>query len=169
MTEMNAEVTDIADAKVNEPDIALKHRFKYHSSQGGEETAKFIRIKAFNMKQMHLADPVKEIAMKAYHRLGEKNALSDLDVEEVKELKDKTKKNQAMNPDEMEGVDMVNAISMFGDEGDLGKFHGHMRKLLTSGVAYIDGSTKLTGTYIDDFNTQDFDNLCGQYLGNFIV
>jgi len=143
-------------------DIELKHGFKYHHDNE-EVEAKFITISAFTMKQMGMVAPVKEIVMKAMGRLVEGIQLSESDVEAAK-AKAK-KETEKVDADELMAV-----ISMNCGEGDLAKLFAYMQKLLTSGVAYIDASdTKFTGIHINDLNPEDFENLCGEYIGNFIT
>ncbi len=148
-------------------DIELKHGFKYHH-ESEEVEAKFITISAFTMKQMSMVAPVKEIVMKSMAKLVEGVTLSAADVEEAEASKLKAKAE-----DDSKSVDsngLMSIVAMNCGEGDLGKLFVYMGKLLTSGVAYIDGSdTKLSGTYINDLNPADFENLCGEYIGNFII
>lgn len=146
-------------------EVELKHPFKYHYN-GGEEDAKWITISAFTMKQLDKVAPVKEIAMKAMGKLVDNIDISAEDIEEAKQAK-KEAKEDAEN---MDSQGLITVIAMNCGEGDLAKFYEHMKKLLTCGVAYINGSdVKLSGNYINDLNPSDFENLCGEYIGNFIT
>lgn len=159
---------DVTDDKILTPEVELGHGFKY-AHEGAEVTANFIRISAYNMKQMSFVDPIKEIVMKAMGRWFQTLDIDESDLEEAKEEK-KSKKKDGKDPAKMEGTEIMGVIVMHCDEGDLGKFHVHMRKLLTNrGVAKIDGVENLTGAIIDEFNPKDFDKLCGEYVGNFII
>ena len=141
-------------------DVELKHGFKYHF-QNDEVEAKFITISAYTMKHMSMVAPVKEIVMKAMGKLVEGVELTADDVEAAKA------KDDVSNID---STGLMTVIAMNCGEGDLGKLMTYMEKLLGSGVAYIDGSdVKLNGTWIPSLNPTDFENLCGEYIGNFIT
>lgn len=155
---------------VTQKDVILKHPFSYHAKKEGGGTepaeAKLITIKAFSMKQMDKALPVKEIVMRSFSKMGKEANLSADDVEEAKE-KGK-EKSEADTIDDAKG--MMSVISMYCEEGDLLKLHIHMKKLLTCGVANIDGDgATLNGSSIESMNPDDFDQLCGEYIGNFIT
>ena len=150
----------------SEKQVNLEHPFQYHAKKesGGTELAeaKFITIKAFSMKQMDKVLPVKEIVMRCFSKMGKESGVTE---DSLKELKDNTDPDATMDAD-----GMMSAISMYCDEGDLLKLHLHLKKLLTCGVATIDGDgATLNGASIDDMNPADFDMLCGEYIGNFIT
>ena len=154
-------------------DIELKHGFKYHYAND-EHEAKFITISAFTMKQMSMVAPIKEIVMKAMGRYAERADLSATDLAEMEDAAKVAKAEAEAKKEEdskkMSSEQMMTIIAMNCGEGDLGKLWAYMQKLLTSGVAYIDASdTKFSGTYINDLNPADFENLCGEYIGNFII
>jgi len=138
-------------------EIELKHSFKYHYNND-EVEAKFITIAPFTMKQMHHVAPVKEIVMKALSKLAQSVDTSEVEVKAAQK-----------DAEDIDSSGLIMVIAMNCGEGDLGRLYLYMKKLLTSGVAYIDGSEKLTGTYIDDLNPSDFENICGEYIGNFIT
>lgn len=141
-------------------DVELKHGFKYHY-QNDEVEAKFITISAFTMKQMSMVAPVKEIVMKAMGELVKGVEVSASDIEAAK-AKDDT--------ESVDSSGLMTIVAMNCGEGDLGKLFVCMEKLLSSGVAYIDGGdVKLNGTWLPSMNPADFENLCGEYIGNFIT
>ena len=157
-------------------DINLKTGFKYHHQSPGEPaqevTAKFITIRAFSMKEMHHVAPIKEIVMKCYGRAFKDSDITEDDVKEAAEAKSQTSDgiSEDIDPESIDASQIIAIISMNCDEGDLGKLWVYMSKLLTSGVAYIDSSTvKLSGTWINKLDPPDFENLCGEYIGNFIT
>ena len=151
-----------------EKNVDLKHPFKYHAKKEGGGTepaeAKFITIKAFTMKHIESIAPLKEIVMKALGAYAKEMEFSSEDVEESQE------NSESDDPAVIESKQMMAIIQMYCGEGDLAKLYVYMKQLLTSGVAYIDGDgSKLNGKYIEELNFSDFENICGEYIGNFIT
>lgn len=148
-------------------DIELKHGFKYHHDNE-EVEAKFITISAFTMKQMGMVAPVKEIVMKAQGNWASNVDISIAEIEEA-EAAEKAKSDAEEEAKSVDSKQMMAIIAMNCEAGDLPKFYAYMQKLLTCGVAYIDASNvKFSGVHINDINPEDFENLCGEYVGNFI-
>jgi hypothetical protein len=145
-------------------DVELDSGFHYHEKDGGEVKAKFIRIAPFAMKHMDYVAPVKEMILQALNRLAEDAQLNEDEVEQAK-----AKANAKKETEDVDGRGIMTIFMMNCKEGDTGKLFAYMKKLLTSGVAYIDGETKFSGTYIDDITPKDFEKLCGEYIGNFIT
>lgn len=147
-------------------DVPLKHGFPYHY-KGEEEVAKFVTLSAFNMKQLEKAAPVKEIVIKAFGRYAD---AAQLTATQLAEAEDVAQQKADAEPGKIPPDQVMAIVSMYCADGDLPKLYVYVRQLLVSGVAYIDGTdVKLNGTYIDDLNPADFDELCGAYIGNFIL
>ena len=159
-------------AKVTKKDIQLETRFKYHANRegGGTEEAEaiFISIEAFTMKHIESIAPIKEIVMKAMGGFAKAAEYSASDIEDSQEQASDEPKDAAIIPSK----EMMAIIQMHCGEGDLVKLYAHMKELLTSKipVAYIDGDgCKLNGNNIEKLSFADFENLCGEYIGNFIL
>ena len=144
-------------------DIELEDGFKYHY-KGDEVDAKFIRIAPYSMKQMEKVAPIQEIVN---HALA--NMSDGMDADTKQDLADK--QEDAPKKEEVEAIDgsmFITWVSMYGNEGDLKKLYAYFKVFLISGVCYIDGEEKLTGTYIESLTPSDFKKVAGEYYGNFM-
>lgn len=146
-------------------DIPLESPIKYHY-KNDEVEAKFITLSPFSMKHMDMVAPIREIVTKAISRLVESTSITADDAAQAKAEKEaKQEAGEKVDSSGLMSVIMSNCA-----EGDLLKLYLHMKKLLTSGVAYIDASdVKFSGIHVDELDPADFDTLCGEYIGNFIV
>lgn len=148
-------------------DVILEDGFKY---QFGDEdtTATFIRIAPFSMKQLHKADPIREIYSHAVANMTK--ALGEEDKAAAIEAAEEAKPEDGKKSEFEDGKALLAMFRMYCDKGDASRMSLYMKELLTSGVAYIDGENdhKLNKATIDDMTPADFDILAGEYLGNFI-
>ena len=71
-------------------------------------------------------------------------------------------------PEAPSGSEVIMALAA-SKEIDLGEFLSQGRKLLTSGVALVDGEEKLTGSLVDALSDEDFQNMVGEYLVGFCL
>jgi len=160
-------------------ELDCSDNLKYHDN-GGDVKAKFVTISAFSMRQLDTADMVEALIKKALGKVADSMTLEQQAAAQVEALEaqkaldqkkaDAEKEGKELAPDKIDGNTYISYIAMYGDGDDLKKFHLHMKKLLTSGVAYLDaGTQKLDGSLIDLMNPKDFKKLCAEYIGNFII
>ena len=71
-------------------------------------------------------------------------------------------------PEAPTGSEVIMALAA-SKEIDLGEFLAQGRKLLTSGVALVEGEEKLTGPLVDAMSDEDFQNMVGEYLVGFCL
>lgn len=72
------------------------------------------------------------------------------------------------SPVDIKGTDVIVLLSR-SKEVDLGMVLDVAKKLLTSGVAMMEGEVKLTSYVIDKMTYYDFERLVGEYMANFIL
>ncbi len=128
----------------------LKEPFEY-AFQGDTRKAKFILLNLFSGKQMSQAANVKQICLRAFQSFADK-AEPDAKPTDVK----------------LTGTEVMQAIYLSTE--DANKFLLYMTELLTTkGIALIDGEQHLTKPLIELMSMQDVENVCGEYVLNFIV
>ena len=66
-------------------------------------------------------------------------------------------------------ADSVMMIIAMSNDVDLGGVMIAAKKLFTSGVAMVDGETKLTVPLADQLSNEDLEKMTGTYLANFIL
>lgn len=66
-------------------------------------------------------------------------------------------------------ADAVMMIIAMSPDVDLAKVMISSKKLLTSGVALVDGEEKLTVPIADQLSNDDLEKMTGEYLANFIL
>lgn len=130
----------------------LETPFQY--AKGGQMTdAEFITCTAPTSKMMRVCAELRQ----AFFRAAASNA-DDSESRDPSEA----------DIDAIQGSEVLIAIAN-STVVELADVMENAKKLLSSGVAMIDGEVKLTGTIIDKMSIDDFDELAGQYLVNFIV
>ena len=65
--------------------------------------------------------------------------------------------------------EMIMQLILMSDTVDLGPVLISGRELLTSGVALVEGETKLTKPLMNDISQNDLEKLVGEYMANFIL
>lgn len=129
----------------------LKSSFKY--AKGGEqEDANFISLTAPTFKQIDKVTPIKQAFMSAITGIQD-SALASSEVEG-----DNT---------EITGEQCIQL--MYHWSGDLTSVFLHAEQLFKSGVALVDGETKLTTPLMEKMQVVDFEGLVGEYIANFIA
>lgn len=129
----------------------LKESFKY--AKGGEqEDASFISLTAPTFKQIDKVAPIKQAFMSAI------TGLQDNVSPETEAPKDDS---------EITGSQCIQL--MYSWAGDLTKVFLHAEQLFKSGVALVDGETKLTTPLMEKMQVSDFEGLVGAYIANFIA
>jgi hypothetical protein len=157
------------------PKVFLTHPFKYHY-EGKIEEAQFLTMQCYSMKQMDKVAAIKEIVMAAMGNFQNKidaNAIQDAREEQALQKesggKPSNKKGENEEEEAKDGKELLSLVYMNLRSGDGPKLIGFFKKFLTSGVVAIDDSVTLTGLQIDDIHPTDFEQLMGDYIGNFIL
>lgn len=131
----------------------LKNPFTYHY-KGEEKEAQFITLNAPTMKHMKHREPLKQAFYQAVLDL-QNNTTDD---------KPQTKSDETMKG---EDILMLLRASQKVNTFQLGLHF--VQLLISKGIALIDGSEPVTQKVVDDLDPEDFDNLMGDYLANFIA
>lgn len=130
----------------------LQVGFSYGDSQGNQQTASFIELAAPTSRNM---TECAELKQSFYRALPDDKDATDED-REGKEIS------------EVNGADVIGLILRSKDV-KLITVLLHAKALFCSGVAKVDGQTKLTKPLCDKMNNDDFENMVGEYLVNFIL
>lgn len=129
----------------------LKNKFNY-AHKGNETEAGFIELKAPSSKNMTEVAALKQAFCRA---LPDSKNASDSD----KEGKD---------IDDITGADIMGLILRSKDV-ELITVLLHARVLFMSGIALVDGEEKFTRPIADSMDPDDFEEMTGEYLANFIL
>lgn len=122
-----------------------------YAAQGGMHEGTFIRCEAPSPKVSQHAAFLKQAFVRA------SSVFKDMDVSGAEAEQAEGKKPSG------EEVVLIIAAS----DVDLGEVLAVGRKLLTSGVAKVEGEAKLTTALIDAMGQDDFERLVGDYIVNF--
>ena len=134
----------------------LKTPFDY-ALKGEKVDASFISITAPSFKQIDKVAPIKQLFTEA------------ISVVMKAETEDEAEQEQA-DGDEKEGMTGAQCIQvLYRSSVDVTKVFLYAEQLFKSGVALIDGETKLTTPLMEKMSLQDFEGLVGAYIANFIV
>jgi hypothetical protein len=130
----------------------LKDPFKY-AYKGDKPEAIFITISAPTFKQMERMTPIKQAFTAA--------------ISEIKDSVAVEAEAQEASQDSVTGQQVMQL--MYNWSGDMAKVFVHAQELFKSGVALIDGETRLTTPLMQEMTMTDFEGLVGDYIANFIA
>ena len=133
----------------------LKNPIKYMAGGQGEREGSFITIRAPAFKHMESFVPVKQAFTNAVFKFQDSAETDD------------SNRNDDNEKTEIDPTEAMTLLYNYPD--DLSEIFKHARKLLSSGVAMIEGETKLTQSLIDDMALEDAEGLIGSYIVNFIM
>lgn len=131
----------------------LLEPFSY-AKDGQPVEASFVTLKAPSYKQAKHATPIKQAFMKSMFKMTE-----NMEIPEEK-------------PDPVEdsiqsGEEVMQLMSAFYD--DLTPIKIHAEELFKKGVALIDGEVVFTNPLLEKMSFDDFDNMLGTYVANFLA
>lgn len=132
-------------------DYNLKMGFEYHH-KGQLTTAKFITLRAPTSRNSDECGALKQ----AFYRSVPK----DVDPDD----KAKAKAEDRV----IEGSDIVMALAA-SSEVEFSDVLRTAKKLFTSGVAMVEGETKMTMPMLDEMSQDDLEGMLGEYLVNFTL
>lgn len=132
----------------------LISQFDY-SVKGDTVTAEFIELTAPTSKNMYQCADLKQAFFRAISEHN-KTQNSPADSEEDTKIEDLTP------------IELISALYA-SNTVDMKEILGVSVELFKSGVAKVDGETKLTKPLIDEMSTDDLEGILGEYLLNFIL
>ena len=142
----------MSDELVTEFNYDLVEKFKY-ALKGEEAEASFITLQAPSSKNMKECSFLKQAFFRSLPK--EKEEISSV-------LKDEAKDKKITGDEIMmlivmsENVDLINVLIT-------------ARELFASGVALVDGETKVTKPILDSIKQDDLEAMVGAYMANFIL
>lgn len=132
----------------------LKHPFEY-AYKGDVQTASFIELSAPSYKTMSHFVPIKQAFTSA--------------VQELTTTMSGTETSDAPK-DEDSSVDGAQVLAiMYQWKGEMSAVYLHAEQLFKSGVALVDGETKLTSELLNKMDFSDVESMLGDYIANFIA
>ena len=135
----------------SEHEVILTSKVAYH--HGGEKKqAVSVLLLAPSYKQIKETVKIKQFFFQAIASM--QDAKKELEQDDSPEM-------------EMDGEAVVSM--MFMSDVDMNKVFDEAKKLLTSGVAKIDGVETLNDSMIESLSVDDFEKIVGEYLINFII
>lgn len=137
---------------MSEVHYELKVPFEY-AYKGDMKEASFIAITAPSIKQVNHFIPIKQAFMAA--------------ATEVSKTIDTTEVEASDDGGDMDAAAIMPV--MMNWSGDLSKVLIHAQELFKTGVALLDGETKLTTPMMEKMTLDDFEGLLAIYIANFIA
>lgn len=149
MSDLYTENDDLKkeDEPVTQYTYELKHPFEY-AHKGNVYSASFVELKAPST-----STPSRAALKQCFYR-----ALPKTSNESATDKEDKP----------ITGSEIVTLIAM-SEKVKLDSFIEHGRILLSSGVALVEGSEKLTKPLIDKMHPDELEDMIGAYMVNFIL
>lgn len=139
------------DPKKTEFDFQLSKGFSY-SHQGDQTEASFVRLTAPTSRHSRECAALKQAFFRAQNS-----------------FQGQVESSGAEAPDEeIAGHEVILMIAA-STAVDLPDVLDVARKLFSSGIAMVDGETKLTGGLMDRMDQDDFELMLGEYLVNFTL
>lgn len=140
--------------KVKEFDFPLSTKIAYASVKEGEEVkGSFIKLTPPSSKQLTQCAFLKQSFIRAVTEQSRNNP-------DAKEDKDSEAK--------ISGQDII--YLLYGSESvDMAKILLSAIELFKSGVAMIDGETKVTKPILEEISNDDLEGMLGEYLANFTL
>jgi len=166
---------------MKEVTVTLKTPIEY-AYKGEMLKASFVTIKPTTTKHIHLTSVLKQAFQVSAMKMSERT-----DAEELKELKEekaaekaekdakntengeesndkKAKKDEKISPS-----DLMSTIYMGGKDINIKEIVLTGKELLTSGIVMVEGEEKLTRPLCDKLSQEDFEEILGSIMVNFIV
>ena len=134
-------------------EYTLKVPFEYAYKNGNMQEANFISITAPTIKQIDKFAPIKQAFMAA---------ASEIAANHNTENSDQSGDDVEMSTDQY-------MLVMYRGSGDMAQVMIYAQELFKSGVALVDGETKLTQPILDKMSIEDIEGLLGAYIANFIA
>ncbi len=139
-------------------DFPLTTGFTY-SRGGGQEEATFVKLLAPTSRNSREGGALFQAFGRAQTELAERRAVTTAATSKAQEESD---------AEDITGEDVILMLAAsssveYPDVLDVA------RKLFSSGVALVDGETKLTGGLMDRMSLVDFERMLGEYLVNFTL
>lgn len=159
----------------NTIEVKLKDEMTY-ASKGDSKKALFVSLRKPTAKHIHLTCIIKNAFQSGASEVGDK--VSDEDVEKAKakalESLEKKKaeaeeKGEDFKEDEGEGLTPEDALKLLYKSPDSVVKAMIAFKELMREVCEFDGDQRATLPMIDDLSVEDFENILGEYLVNFIL
>jgi len=142
-------------------EVKLVDEMKY-DHQGEKKTAKFVTLNKPTAKNINLTSVLKNTFQSGAAVISERVKQDSSDV---------SSKSESENEDEDEtlGISPSDAVSLFYNaENGIEKSMDAFKKLLKD-VGLFDGDVNATSVMVDALSVEDFENLLGEYLVNFIL
>ncbi len=146
------------DFEIDDPDahrFILEKPFKYATKSGNQESASWIELHPPTTRNSRECAALKQAFFRAANESG-----ADSEDGEATEID-----GDARGP---QGAGII-AIMAMSTKVDLPEIMEVARKLFSSGVAQVDGETKLTTRLIESMAQDDFERMLGEYLVNFTL
>lgn len=135
----------------DDKDYILKQPFKYHCS-GQELTAKSIKLIGPAPKHRRECQHIKSGFMELAQRQAERP---------------KTDQTKDKEEDELTSKDYYRMFLMAGDA--INNYMRSFEKILISGGGIVDGKEPITKNIVENISVEDFENLFGRYLKDFLI
>lgn len=139
---------------MSEIDYPLTKPFTYATKSGDTAEAAFIRLQEPTSRNSDECAALKQAFFRAQHALQDPNAEDDA--------------GEAAKPEDVKGADVLVMLAM-APTVDFPEVLRVGKKLFSSGVAQIDGETKLTIGLMDRMSQEDVETMLGDYLVGFIL
>lgn len=133
--------------------VELSTGFEY-AFKGDTKTAEFITLMPPTFKQIDKIAPIKQAFVRAVTGLN-----SDKDRDPDREDGDEDYK--------IKGLEVIGLL--YQSDCDMVKVLLHAKELFSSGAALVEGEAKLTFPLMEKMDVDDFENLLGEYIANFIT
>lgn len=142
----------------------LKQPFEY-AYKGDMTEANFITMTAPNFTQVEKVTPIKQALAAAL-----KERFAGLDQSTIQEAQEIAAEQPETGDDDEGGIDSSFVMAaLFTWTGNLTKVFKNAEALFMSGVALVDGETKVTKNLLEKMSLADFEGMVGAYLANFII
>ncbi len=127
-----------------------------YGNKGNEVEGTFIKLLPPTAKQLKQCVPLKQAFCRAVAYVEDK--VSDEKLDNIKDdgVKKKVDGNSIMSAIYMSDVDMYEVFL-------------HAKELFNSNIALMEGEVKMTKPMLEDMSNDDFENMIGEYMANFIV
>lgn len=147
----------------------LKKPFSY-AYKGDMQNAEFITLKEPSYKQIDKVALIKQDFMTAIEHMQSSslNAIQSIDVQDsltiIQDDEDPQAESKELSITAKEAMQ-----SLYMSPVKMDAFFVRCQELFRSGVALVDGETKLTMPMIEKMSIDDFELMSGKYIVNFIL
>ncbi len=136
--------------------VNLKHKIDY-DYKGEKVEASFVSISPPTVKHIHLTSVLKQAFQVSAVKNNERN--------KDKYVEEKDDKNDSKT----ENSDAVAVIYAGGSDINIKEVMLTAKELMTSGLVLVEGEEKLTKPLCDKLDQEDFEEILGAFLVNFIL